>query len=173
MILVGLGANLPSPRFGTPVETLEACLETFKDHGLTIIKRSRWYKSAPVPMSDQPWYINGVVAVSTDKSPRDTLKTLLEIENSFGRVRLEANAPRVLDLDLIAFHDLILEDEGKIEDKPFCVPHPRMHERSFVLLPLQDLDKNWKHPKLDSQLLDLIAKLPQDQIIEVIEQVSS
>lgn len=169
MILVGLGANLPSPRFGTPVETLEACLKTFKDHGLTIENRSRWYKSAPVPMSDQPWYINGVVAVSTDKSPRDTLKILLEIENSFGRVRSEANAPRVLDLDLIAFNDLILADEGRIEDKPFCVPHPRMHERSFVLLPLQDLDKNWKHPKLDSQLLDLIAKLPQDQIIEVID----
>lgn len=168
MILVGLGANLPSPRFGSPLETLEACLETFKDHGLFIEKRSPWYKSAPVPLSDQPWYMNGVVAITTDKSPRDTLKTLLEIENFFGRVRSEANAPRVLDLDLIAFNDEIIEDEGKIEDKPFCIPHPRMHERSFVLLPLQDLDKNWKHPKLNCQLLDLIAKLPQDQIIEVV-----
>ncbi|MDV7341461.1 2-amino-4-hydroxy-6-hydroxymethyldihydropteridine diphosphokinase [Terasakiella sp. A23] len=168
MIFVGMGANLPSPKHGSPVETLEACLKTFKDHDLKIVKRSNWYKSAPVPMSDQPWYINGVVAVETDKSPRDVLETLLEIENSFGRVRSEVNAPRVLDLDLIAHHDQIIQDEGNIEDKPFCIPHPRMHERSFVLLPLQQLAGNWTHPETQKHINDLIANLPKDQIIEII-----
>ena len=173
MIFVGMGANLPSPQHGTPIETLEACLKTFADYDLTITQRSRWYKSAPVPISDQPWYINGVVAVECEKAPRELLETLLKIENSFGRVRSEANAPRVLDLDLIAFHDQIIEDKGKIEDKPFCIPHPRMQERSFVLLPLQELNDQWKHPKSGVEIAHLIKDLPTDQIIEPIGEVSA
>ena len=168
MILIGLGANLPSIKYATPLETLDACVKELGRFGLQVVKRSRWYKSAPVPMSDQPWYINGVVSIQTDKSARDVLKTLLEIENHFGRVRTEANAPRALDLDLIAYHDQIIEDEGNIEDKPFCVPHPRMHERAFVLLPIQDIDPTWVHPKNKRILKELVDLLPKDQIIEAI-----
>jgi len=168
MIFIGLGANLPSPRHGTPIETLEACLDCFRDHDLKVIAKSGWFKSAPVPMSDQPWYINGVVSIETNKAPRDLLKELLAIENEFGRVRSEVNAPRVLDLDLICYHDQVIEDAGKVEDKPFCIPHPRMHERSFVLVPIQKLDKEWKHPKTKVKIVDLIKDLPQDQIIKAI-----
>ncbi|GGF70541.1 7,8-dihydro-6-hydroxymethylpterin-pyrophosphokinase [Terasakiella brassicae] len=170
MIYIGLGANLPSPIHGSPVDTLNACITRLCDFGLRIVKVSRWYESAPVPMSDQPWYVNGVVAIETDLKARDVLKQLLKIEHEFGRVRSEANAPRVLDLDLIAYHTQIIEDEGKIEDKPFCVPHPRMHERAFVLLPLTDLNPQWIHPKLKSNLSDLVAQLPKDQIIRPIKQ---
>jgi len=120
-------------------------------------------------MSDQPWYINGVISVETDLSPRALLELLLEVENFFGRVRSEANAPRVLDLDLIAYNDQIVKDEGKIEDKPFCIPHPRMHERAFVLLPIFDMMPNWIHPKSSAKLSDLIETLPKDQIIEAID----
>jgi len=170
MILIGLGANLPSPIHGSPIETLEACLKRLPEMGLRVVKASRWFKSAPVPMSDQPWYINGVALIETEKNARDTLQTLLDAENAFGRVRSEANAPRVLDLDLIAYNDQIIEDAGKIEDKPFCIPHPRMNERAFVLLPIKDLNPDWKHPKLGVDLKDLVAKLPEDQIIQAIEQ---
>ncbi|NVK18067.1 MAG: 2-amino-4-hydroxy-6-hydroxymethyldihydropteridine diphosphokinase [Methylocystaceae bacterium] len=169
MIFVGLGANLPSPQHGTPIETLEACVKSFADHGLIVLAKSHWFKSAPVPMSDQPWYINGMVSIKTDLDPRALLKELLVIEHKFGRVRSETNAPRVLDLDLIAYHDQIIEDEGKIEDKPFCIPHPRMKERSFVLLPLQELHSGWTDPRTGAKIIDLIENLPQDQIIEAIE----
>ncbi|WP_135077863.1 2-amino-4-hydroxy-6-hydroxymethyldihydropteridine diphosphokinase [Terasakiella sp. SH-1] len=170
MILIGLGANLPSPVHGSPIETLNACIKRLTQCGLLVTAQSRWFKSAPVPMSDQPWYINGVAAIETDLAPREVLKQLLDVENEFGRVRSEANAPRVLDLDLIAYNNEIIEDAGKIEDKPFCVPHPRMHERAFVLYPLQDIDPDWTHPKKRLSLKELIAHLPQDQIIEAIEQ---
>ena len=169
MILIGLGANLPSEKYGTPVDTLNACLKRFPDYAMEVVQTSRWFKSAPVPMSDQPWYINGVVQIKTTLGPREVLEKLLELENEFGRVRSEANAPRVLDLDLIAYDAQIIEDAGKIEDKPFCVPHPRMHERSFVLLPMNDLDESWTHPKLQLKLSQLIKTLPRDQIIEAIE----
>jgi 2-amino-4-hydroxy-6-hydroxymethyldihydropteridine diphosphokinase len=169
MILVGLGANLPSPIHGSPIETLEKCLMRFSAYGFEIKGRSRWFKSAPVPISDDPWYINGVASIHTDHNPRDLLKNLLEIENEFGRVRSEANAPRVLDLDLIAYQNHIIEDAGKIEDKPFCVPHPRMHERAFVLLPINDLNPNWIHPKSKQSLKDLISDLDKEQIIEPID----
>lgn len=169
MILIGLGANLPSKKFSTPIETLESCLFKFSQHNLKIKARSRWFKSAPVPISDQPWYINGVVSIDTEQSPRELLNSLLCLENEFGRVRSEPNAPRVLDLDLITYHDHIVEDEGKIEDKPFCIPHPRMHERAFVLLPIKDIDSAWKHPKLHKTLSNLISKLSDDQKIEPIE----
>lgn len=170
MIVIGLGANLPSPVYGSPIETLEACVQKLAESGLKITATSRWFKSAPVPISDQPWYINGTISVQTQLEPRAVLKLLLDVESAFGRVRLEANAPRVLDLDLIAYNDEVIEDSGKIEDKPFCVPHPRMHERAFVLLPLRDLSPEWKHPKLHIDLKNLIADLPKDQIIEAIGQ---
>ena len=125
MILIGLGANLPSKQFGTPLEMLDKCLLKFTYYGLHIKQRSRWFKSAPVPLSDQPWYINGVVCIETSLPARALLETLLSIENEFGRVRSQANAPRVLDLDLIAYNDEIIADLGEIEDKPFCIPHPR------------------------------------------------
>jgi 2-amino-4-hydroxy-6-hydroxymethyldihydropteridine diphosphokinase len=171
MILIGLGANLPSEKFGTPIETLEACLLKFSDYGLLITARSRWFKSAPVPMSDQPWYINGVVSIKTGLEPRALLENLLRLEHEFGRIRSEANAPRVLDLDLITYNDLIIEDEGQIEDKPFCIPHPRMHERAFVLWPINDLNGDWQHPKLQKNLPDLISNLSTDQIIEPIGNI--
>lgn len=169
MILIGLGANLPSKKYPTPLETLEACLRFFPQYGLHITRRSRWFKTAPVPRSDQPWYINAVVSIETTLNPRELLESLLKLEGQFGRVRSQANAPRVLDLDLIAYNDLIIKDKDSVEDKPFCIPHPRMHERAFVLLPINDIDCDWKHPESLTDLSDLISALASDQIIEPVE----
>jgi len=170
MIFIGLGANLPSPTHGGPLNTLKACLKRLNSGDIRVVNTSAWYESAPVPMSDQPWYINGVAQIKTDLDARTLLTRLLEVEHAFGRVRDEANAPRVLDLDLIAYQDQIIEDTGKIEDKPFCIPHPRMHERVFVLLPLKDLQPDWQHPKLNISVSELIARLPKDQIIRPLTQ---
>lgn len=162
MIIVALGANLPG-RFDSPKQALTAALTELSKHGLKITKSSRLFLTAPVPVSDQPWYHNAVVAVETTLSPFALLEVLQTIENDFGRVRTERNAPRVLDLDLIAYNDTIL-------DKPeLIVPHPRMHDRGFVLLPLADIAPDWVHPISKKPLTELIASIPTDQIVKIEE----
>src|SRR3569623_2449638 len=100
-VYVGLGANLPSPEYGTPRATLEAAMRALEAHGLVIVARSPLYESEPVPVSDQPWYLNTVVEVATDLDAPATLAVLHSVENAFGRVRAVRSEARVLDLDLL------------------------------------------------------------------------
>ncbi len=164
MIYVGLGANLPSPDHGTPKATLAAALDHFAAAGVTVVARSPWYRSAPVPRSGQPWFVNGVAAVKSALAPGPLLSALHGIEAAFGRVRRERWGPRIIDLDLIAFHDKVLAAAGGPE-----IPHPRMHELAFVLLPLADLAPDWRHPVLHLGVQDLIAALDTAQDIERLE----
>lgn len=166
MKIVALGANLSSD-FGTPVQTLAAAAAVMNARGLKVTDYSRIWKTAPVPFNPaHPWYHNAVVAVDTDQSPKELLITLLAIEEEFGRVRTVKNAPRLLDLDLIAYDDEIVSGGPDI-----IVPHPRMHERGFVLLPLNDINPTWVHPQSKQTLPDLIAELPQDQQAEATNEV--
>lgn len=159
--LIAFGANLPTDQYGAPAQTLKAALEHLAQDGRVSIKVvSSFYETAPVPISDQPWYVNGVAWVETDLSAHDLLLKLHEVEAEFGRVRRERNAARVIDLDLIAYgRDLIVEEGG------INVPHPRMAERAFVLLPLRDVAPDWVHPVLGRTVGDLISDLPDDQQI--------
>jgi 2-amino-4-hydroxy-6-hydroxymethyldihydropteridine diphosphokinase len=156
MILVALGANLPSPAHGGPRETLEAALVALAQAGLDIVRRSAWYETAPVPISDQPWYVNGVACVGTALGPVELLETLHRIEAEFGRVREAVNAPRVLDLDLLAHGDLI-------GDGWPVLPHPRLHERAFVLRPLADVAPGWRHPRLGLDVSAMLARIGPEQ----------
>jgi 2-amino-4-hydroxy-6-hydroxymethyldihydropteridine diphosphokinase len=158
-IFIGLGANLPSPRYGSPRETLAAALAQLAAAGVAVAERSAWYESAPVPASDQPWYVNGVARVETALAPAALLAILNRIEAAFGRVRGERNAPRIVDLDIIAYGDLVVAD-----GPPPLLPHPRMADRGFVLLPLRDIAPGWRHPISGASLDDLIARLPADQV---------
>jgi len=157
--LVAIGANLPSPTHGPPRATCEAALAELSRRGLRIVRRSRWYESAPVPLADQPWYVNGVVAVETDLSPEDLLALLHDVECQFGRERRELNAARVLDLDLLAYGDLVREAP------PPILPHPRLAERAFVVLPLADVAPDWWHPVTGQSVADMRRALPADQAI--------
>ncbi len=163
MILVALGANLPS-RFGTPAQTLYAALKAMAQVEIWPVQISRVWKTAPVPFVEgDPWYHNAVCAVDTDFEPQELLAALLSIEEDFGRMRTVKNAPRLLDLDLIAY------DDELISDKDLIVPHPRMHERAFVLMPMSDIVDEWVHPEIKKTLEDMIAALPADQKAEPIE----
>jgi 2-amino-4-hydroxy-6-hydroxymethyldihydropteridine diphosphokinase len=163
MILIAIGANLPSERFGPPLAACAAALERMSDAGLKIMARSRWFESDPVPPSDQPKYVNGVAAVETGLEPRSLLDKLLEIEAGMGRVRGERNAARVIDLDLLAY------DDRRIDSGGLTLPHPRLRERGFVLLPLADIAPDWHHPVSGTRLAELIAALPADHGTEPIE----
>ena len=162
MILIGLGANLPSI-YGTPPETLAVAMKELEEKGLRIEKTSRIWLTAPVPVSDQPWYHNAVVSISTPLPAPAVLKILQSVENDFGRVRDIRNEPRVLDLDLLTYNDQSFETEDLI------LPHPRLHQRAFVLLPIQDIDPNWTHPILVQSLTSMLAEIPEEQMAKPYE----
>lgn len=158
MIFIGLGANLPSGRYGAPRQILAAAIECLNANDIIVEARSGWYRSAPVPASDQPWFVNAVTEVRTELEPGALLARLHGIEAAFGRVRRRANEARVLDLDLIDYH-------GRVQDGPAppILPHPRMAERAFVLLPLAEIAPGWIHPRTGAPVARLIAALDPGQ----------
>jgi 2-amino-4-hydroxy-6-hydroxymethyldihydropteridine diphosphokinase len=159
-IYIGLGANLPSPEHGTPRETLEAAIRALEARGLTLVARSPFYESEPVPVSDQPWYLNAVIEVATDRGAAEVLALLHSVENAFGRVRALRNEARVLDLDL-------LDHRGAAQTGPESplLPHPRLTDRAFVLRPLRDIAPDWRHPVSGATIAELLESLPEGQRI--------
>ena len=149
-MIVALGSNLPGDYPDVPA-LLEAALKAFPAHGLTVVARSSWWRSAAWPDPAMPAYTNGVVIVETGLGVAETLAALHAIEADFGRVRHEANAARTLDLDLIA-HGRAVTGKGGVQ-----VPHPRAHERRFVMGPLADVASHWTHPVLGRTAADLAA----------------
>jgi 2-amino-4-hydroxy-6-hydroxymethyldihydropteridine diphosphokinase len=159
-IFVGLGANLPSREHGPPRDTILAAIRAIEVAGLELRARSPLYESEPIPVSDQPWYVNGVIEVASDLAATGVLATLASVENAFGRVRGEPNAARVLDLDL-------LDCRGEIRPgpEPPILPHPRLDQRAFVLRPLADLAPAWHHPVSRRSIAEMLASLPPGQRI--------
>ena len=132
---IALGANL-----GDPLFTLNSAIEALsKAPGIKVVARSSWYVTRPVG-PPQPDYINGCVVIETGMEPHEVLKTLLEIENQFGRVREVRWGARTLDLDVLLYDDRI------IMSPDLEVPHPRMCARAFVLVPLAEIAPDWMHP---------------------------
>jgi len=162
---IGIGANLPGPGCATPRATCEAALKALEHAGLKIKSQSNWYKSAPVPASSQPWFINGVISIETSLKASELLVILQDVESQFGRTRMIKNEARTLDLDLIAYADTVSGWQEGTDDK-MILPHPRMSERGFVLLPLREIAPNWRHPVLNVSLEELISRLdPGQQIL--------
>lgn len=129
---------------------MAAAVEALPLEGLTVVAWSDWWTSAAWPDPSAPAYLNGVVLVETRLSAVDCLEALHRIELSFGRVRAEANAPRTLDLDLIAHGRTTL-------DGAVVVPHPRAHERLFVMGPLAQIAPAWRHPLSGRTAAELAA----------------
>lgn len=154
MILVAIGANLPAPDGSPALATCRraaAALDALP--GLRLRGLSRWWLTAPIPASDQPDYVNGVALLGGQTDPAALLAALHDLEARSGRVRGAANAARTLDLDLLAV-------EGMVRSAPDPIlPHPRMHERAFVLGPLLDVVPDWVHPRLRRTAVSLLAGL--------------
>lgn len=140
MILIGLGANLASEKYGAPEQTLEAAIAAMPKYGIEIVKRSRWHQTEPVPKSDQPMFTNGVIAVETALNPYELLDALRQIESDFGRVRNGTrNEARVIDLDILTYNNQRIDNPPTLE-----LPHPRMLERPFVMQPLLEVTLEWR-----------------------------
>jgi 2-amino-4-hydroxy-6-hydroxymethyldihydropteridine diphosphokinase len=159
VILVGIGSNLAAPGYRSPRDTAMAAVAQLPAIGVAIVARSPWYLSEPVPASDQPWFVNGVVEIATELPPPELLARLLALEAQFGRERGARDAARTLDLDLLDY------DGRECSTPDLVLPHPRLHERRFVLAPLCDIVPGWRHPRLGLTAAELLAGLPPGQPI--------
>jgi 2-amino-4-hydroxy-6-hydroxymethyldihydropteridine diphosphokinase len=155
MILVAFGSNLPGLD-GAPADITcaRAAAAVAEIPGLHLVALSPWYRTAPIPRAEQPDYCNGAARLEGEAEPDALLAALHAIEALFGRERGAVNAARKLDLDLIEMNGLVRRDA------PPILPHPRAHERAFVLRPVLDIAPDWVHPELHrgaAQLLEEIA----------------
>jgi 2-amino-4-hydroxy-6-hydroxymethyldihydropteridine diphosphokinase len=150
---VGLGSNL-GDRAAHLLLGLSALSRLPKTH---LLRLSPVYETDPVG-PPQPPYLNMVAELETELSPTGLLAEMLRIEKALGRERRERWGPRTLDLDLLLYGDLVLEEEG------LSVPHPRLHERAFVLVPLLDLLPEGRHPLLGQSFAELLASLDASSV---------
>jgi 2-amino-4-hydroxy-6-hydroxymethyldihydropteridine diphosphokinase len=144
-----MGANL-----GDPVASIGEAVQMLRDHPcITVTQCSSLYRTEPVGKTDQGWFVNAVILCETTLEPGQMLLALQDIEQRFGRVRRERWGPRTLDLDILAVGELVIEGEG------LTVPHPRLHERRFVLIPLLEILPHWRHPRLHRTGPELLQDL--------------
>jgi 2-amino-4-hydroxy-6-hydroxymethyldihydropteridine diphosphokinase len=158
MILISIGANLPSTAEQPPLETCRNIPDAIKRTcRLTLVATSRWYETSPVPPSGQRNFINGIARFTGEIDPAHLLEQLHALETRAGRVRSVANAARPLDLDIVAINDLVRNGRP-------ILPHPRAHERRFVLRPLIDVAPEWIHPTLCKSAIELLEQLTSDEL---------
>jgi 2-amino-4-hydroxy-6-hydroxymethyldihydropteridine diphosphokinase len=154
---IGIGSNLRDKRRNClrAVEMIEQI------SGCDLTGSSDWYLTKPVGVKGQEWYVNGVVSISTKVAPRDLMRRLLSIESDMGRVRTRRWEPRIIDLDILLYGRKIINEED------LRVPHPLMHLRKFVLVPLVQLAPDLIHPSLGVTMAELLGEM-QDNGQEVL-----
>jgi 2-amino-4-hydroxy-6-hydroxymethyldihydropteridine diphosphokinase len=180
LALVAIGGNIPSD-VGEVSKTISESLKQFQMVGLNIRSISGFYKTPCFPAGAGPDYINAAVALTTQLTARETLDALHKIENSFGRQRIERWGRRTLDLDLVAYDNAVLPDrktydhwcalpaetQASAAPDQLVLPHPRVQDRAFVLIPLADVAAGWVHPVLKTTISDMLAAQPDDARAEV------
>ena len=178
--LIALGSNLPQPE-GDPAENLKRALREIASDGLVIRAVSRFFQTPCFPAGAGPDYVNAAVMIATSLPPRAVLDVLHDIEARMGRTRETRWGMRSLDLDLIAYDDLVLPDaitaqiwvnlppEKQVLRAPdeLILPHPRLADRAFVLAPLSDIAPGWRHPVTGLTVAQMLSALPGDAISEL------
>jgi len=152
VILIALGANLPSTA-GPPAATLKSALDRLADQGVKIRSVSSFYESPAWPDPADPKFVNAVAVVETALQPVELLALLHGIETAYGRLRSTVNAPRSLDLDLLDY-------DGRLISDGVTLPHPRLAQRAFVLVPLAEIAPAWRHPVTGQSVGELLDGLP-------------
>lgn len=174
--LVALGANLPFAG-EPPAETLREALKALSEEGLTVLAVSRFYATPCFPPGSGPDYVNAaaVLAGSENSDATSLLAALHAVEEQFGRVRNKRWGMRTLDIDLLALGDSVMPDpatqdswralppEAQLQAVPdrLILPHPRLQDRAFVLVPLADVAPDWVHPRTGQSVAEMLAALPE------------
>ena len=160
MIILGLGSNLSSS-FGNRFENIDHAISLIESSGIKIIKRSSFYETPSYPSKSDPKFINVVIEISTELPPKHIASILISIEEKLERKRNKKNDPRTCDIDIIDYKGQTFE--FKFNKFNFVVPHKGLIYRNFVLYPLKEILPNWKHPKTDEIVSNLINKLPNEE----------
>ncbi|MCY4383431.1 MAG: 2-amino-4-hydroxy-6-hydroxymethyldihydropteridine diphosphokinase [Nitrospinae bacterium] len=160
---IGAGANL-----GEPVRQIRQAQDALSQNpGIVFMDASSFFRTQPMGPVEQPPFVNAVFSLECGMSPQELLALLLDIEQKMGRVRKERWGPRLIDLDLLFYDDAVIEEQG------LEVPHPRLHERRFVLAPLAEIAPDFVHPVLKKPVSELLDELPPgDFWVEKLESES-
>jgi 2-amino-4-hydroxy-6-hydroxymethyldihydropteridine diphosphokinase len=152
-VYLSLGSNVGdrAGNLNTAIDRLQALGE--------VVAVSSFYETEPVEFTAQPWFLNCAVKLDTEKTPEQLLAGLLDIEQKLGRRRGRDKGPRIIDLDILLFGDLIIKEPG------LAIPHPAMHERRFVLEPLAEIAADARHPVLKRTIRELLDALPMGQAV--------
>ena len=180
--LISLGSNLadtPKER----CEQLQIALKLMEDDATSVLAESRYYRTPAFPPGSGPEFVNAAARISSDHPPERFLNHLHAIEARLGRERHARWAARSCDLDLLACEDLVLpnretvqtwidlplEIQKRVAPQQLIVPHPRMQDRGFVLVPLADIAPNWRHPLLNKSIAELLEAIPEGERAEIVE----
>ena len=155
MVYIGIGSNL-----GDRINNIEKAKYLLKLNGIDILKSSSYYETLSWPDPNKPKFINIVIQSNTKISPKNLLKISHSIEKKLGRSKGPKNSPRTCDIDIISY-------KNKITSGNIVIPHERMSERNFVLIPLFEIAPDWKHPKTDKSIKKLIFSLPIKDITSI------
>jgi 2-amino-4-hydroxy-6-hydroxymethyldihydropteridine diphosphokinase len=150
---LSLGSNL-----GDRAANLRAVVARLDVAGRLLVV-SALYETQPVDVPDQPWFLNCVAAIETDKTPRELLELALRVEAAMGRLRMREKGARKIDIDIVLFGDWIVDEAG------LKIPHPAMHQRRFVLEPLVEIAPEVRHPELGKTARELLTALPAGQTV--------
>jgi len=148
IVYISIGSNL-----GDREESCRQAIKLIEKNGIAVRKQSRMYETEPWGIKDQPKFINMAIEVETDKKAEELLRVLKEIEKEIGRTETIKWGPRVIDLDILFYDDLILKTQD------LEIPHPLMHERAFVLKPLYEIAPDKKHPVTEKTVKEMLKNL--------------
>jgi len=152
-VYLSLGSNV-----GDRAANLNAAIDRLRAFG-EVVAVSSFYETEPVEFTSQPWFLNCAVALNTEKTAKQLLDGILEIEQQMGRQRRQKKGPRIVDLDILLFGNLVVDDSG------LTIPHPAMHERRFVLEPLAEIAPDAVHPLLKRTIQQLRDALLAGQAV--------
>ena len=148
-IYFSIGSNV-----GDRALNISRAIDSLPVHGVHVVQQSSPYETEPVELRDQEWFLNGVVEVETKLTPQRLMQALLDIERSMGRLRLTPKGPRIIDMDILLFGSTIVHEPG------LEIPHPRMTERRFVLVPFAEIAAGAIHPVLKKTIAELLDETP-------------
>ena len=159
-VYLAFGSNL-----GSPVENIRRALATLPDAGVEVRRVSSFYRTEPVELVHQPWFVNCVAEAATDLMPLQLLKAVQRVERALGRRRVVDKGPRTIDIDILLYENVVVQSNS------LKIPHEGLSHRRFVLVPLSEIDRNLRHPVTQRTVLEMLGdSSDHSQVIRMEEE---